>query len=138
MHQQVKCTAKDLSCCFQSYLNCKSKQENDHMFALMFSNQELKGRDLFRSLRFDELEADPSLLCSTEVDRRGQNNIKSNDYTSLSSLNERVPLKITRNTFANAKQCKNDSCCYAPSHQMFMNLTKQHPLRRSTDSLDTY
>lgn len=118
----IKCKSEQLSCCHQRYLACKHKEENDRYFANMLTNREPTRLFYMKSLLFDQMDDDPKSFCANNVKERGDNNIK----TPLHLFNK--PdwfLETTKNSFVNGPVCKQDNCCYLPSHQTFMNLTKQ-------------
>lgn len=115
--------SKSLSCCFQQYLNCQDDAINNYMRQLYMSNTEIRRHKPFGPLMFDHLNAMPSLQCSSELDLRGNNNIRNNHNKTFESKSIEI---INKNTFVNGPKCKT-KCCYAPTHQLFMNLSKQHP-----------
>lgn len=119
-----QCQADKLSCCHQRYLACKQQVENDKMLQLMIGNREPTAYNYMGSLYFEKLNARPDLSCTPIVASRGNNGAKRevNLFNPPNWL-----LKTNDNTFVNGAQCKSGVCCYQPTHQTFMNLSKQMP-----------
>ena len=117
--------SEKLSCCHQQYLSCKQKQENDAYFALVFNNKEPSRLVPMGSLEFEKLDANPETACSDQAIKRGGNNVRSDIVLFKDPA---FLLETRKPTYVNGPVCKQGVCCYKPSHQTFMNLSKQWPI----------
>lgn len=108
-------------CCQEKCLHKKHEYENNKLFNRAFFTAPQKTHEQYTL--FDSMITSPRILCSTQIENRGTNNVVPMDISRQPSF---LVKPITPPSYKNYIQCnEKDTLCCSQHHQLFNNLTKR-------------